>query len=143
MQRFSAIDQFKLRLSYGLAGNPSINPYQSLTHLKSGGYSFGGSVGSAYYPSTLGNADLSWETTRQSDVGMDLGLYHDRLNVTADYYAKKTTNLLLQVNLPSESGFLTAFENAGACRREQGRACAEPSRRKGAGHWPGDHAGRV
>jgi TonB-linked SusC/RagA family outer membrane protein len=114
MQRFTAIDQLKLRVSYGLAGNPSISPYQSLTHLRSGGYSFGGNVGSAYYPSTLGNADLSWETTRQADVGLDLGLYRDRLDVTADYYAKKTTNLLLQVNLPPESGFLTAFENAGS-----------------------------
>ena len=114
MQRFTAIDQLKLRISYGVAGNPSIAPYQSLTHLASGGYAFGTTIGSSYYPSVLGNADLTWESTKQTDVGFDLGLMQDRVNVTADYYAKKTDNLLLQVTLPSESGFLSAYQNAGS-----------------------------
>ena len=114
MRRFTSIDQLKLRVSYGVAGNPSIAPYQSLTHLASGGYALGTSIGSAYYPSTLGNPDLSWESTRQGDVGVDLGLYHDRVNLTADYYAKRTNDLLLQVSLPAETGFLSAYENAGS-----------------------------
>jgi TonB-linked SusC/RagA family outer membrane protein len=114
MRRFESIDQLKLRASYGVAGNPSISPYQSLTHLSAGQYVYGTSIGPAYYPSTLGNADLQWESTKQADYGMDLGMFHDRLSVTADYYAKRTENLLLAVDLPSESGYTTAFKNAGA-----------------------------
>ncbi|MEP6733752.1 MAG: TonB-dependent receptor [bacterium] len=114
MRRFTSIDQLKLRASYGVAGNPSIAPYQSLTHLNSGQYVFGSSIGAAYYPSTLGNADLKWESTKQVDYGVDLGMYQDRVSFTADYYHKKTDDLLLQIDLPSEAGFTTAYVNAGS-----------------------------
>ena len=118
MRRFTAIDQLKLRVSYGVAGNPSIQPYQSLTHLQSGQYAFGSSIGAAYYPSTLGNANLGWESTKQVDAGLDLGLWHDRLDFTADYYHKRTDDLLLQVDLPAESGYTSAFLNAGAIQNK-------------------------
>ena len=114
MQRFGAIDQLKLRASYGVAGNPSIAPYQSLTHLSSGQYVFGSTIGAAYFPSTLGNADLRWESTKQTDYGMDLSVLHDRLSVTVDYYRKQTDDLLLQIDLPAEAGFTTAYLNAGS-----------------------------
>ncbi len=114
MQRFSLIDQLKLRASYGVAGNPSISPFQSLTHLSSGQYVFGTTIGPAYYPSTLGNADLSWESTKQLDLGFDLGVANERVSVTADYYHKRTDDLLLQIDLPSESGYNNAFVNAGS-----------------------------
>jgi len=114
MRQFTSIDQLKLRVSYGVAGNPSIRPFQSLTHLSSDAYAFGSLIGSAYYPSVLGNPDLTWESTKQADVGVDLGMFSDRLNVTADYYNKHTDNLLLEIDLPSESGFSRAFVNAGA-----------------------------
>ncbi|MFL5607807.1 MAG: SusC/RagA family TonB-linked outer membrane protein [Gemmatimonadaceae bacterium] len=114
MRRYSAIDQLKLRVSYGVAGNPSISPFQSLTHLSAGQYAFGGTIASTYYPSVLGNPNLSWESTKQTDVGVDLGVWEDRLNLTADYYHKRTDDLLLQIDLPSESGFSTAFVNAGS-----------------------------
>lgn len=114
MQRFTAIDQLKLRASYGVTGNPSISAYQSLTHLNSAQYVFGTAIGAAYYPSTLGNANLSWESTKQSDFGADLSMYHDRLNFSADYYNKRTDDLLLAVDLPTEAGFNTAYQNAGS-----------------------------
>ena len=114
MRRFTAIDQLKLRYSYGVAGNPSIAPYQSLTHLSAGQYVLGTAIGAAYYPSTLGNADLRWESTKQGDGGFDLSMWHEKVQVTADYYDKRTDDLLLQIDLPSESGFTTAFENAGS-----------------------------
>ncbi|MEO7455944.1 MAG: TonB-dependent receptor [Gemmatimonadaceae bacterium] len=118
MQRFSAIEQLKLRFSYGVAGNPSIQPFQSLTHLSSGQYIFGSSIGAAYYPSTLGNDDLRWESTKQSDFGLDLSMYQDRVSFTADYYDKRTDDLLLQIDLPSEAGFNSAFVNAGAIQNK-------------------------
>ncbi|MEP6621358.1 MAG: TonB-dependent receptor [bacterium] len=114
MQRFTAVDQLKLRASYGVTGNPSIQPFQSLTHLSSAQYIFGSAIGAAYYPSTLGNADLSWESTKQSDFGADLSMWHDRVSLSADYYNKRTDDLLLAIDLPTEAGFSTAYRNAGS-----------------------------
>jgi TonB-linked SusC/RagA family outer membrane protein len=107
------IDELKLRLSYGLVGNPSIRPYQSLARLNNQTYSFGGTAYSGYYAEAVGNPNLTWETTRQLDVGFDVALM-DRFNLTADYYTKRTSNLLLQVSLPNETGFQTALANRGS-----------------------------
>jgi TonB-dependent starch-binding outer membrane protein SusC len=114
MQKFPAIELLKLRASTGLAGNPSIQPYQSMAHLLSQQYTFGGQVVPGYYPASVGNPNLGWETTRQNDVGVDLGLYGGRVTFTGDIYRKKTSDLLLAVNLPFESGFGTALQNVGA-----------------------------
>jgi TonB-dependent starch-binding outer membrane protein SusC len=114
MQKFSSIELLKFRVSTGLAGNPSIQPYQSMAHLLPQQYTFGGSVVPGYYPSSVGNPNLGWETTRQTDYGVDLGLYGGRVSFTGDIYQKKTTDLLLAVNLPFESGFASALQNIGA-----------------------------
>lgn len=114
MKRFTRLDQVKLRVSYGTAGNPSIRPYQSSSHLSSEQYTFGGIVVPAYYPSSVGNPNLSWETTRQFDLGTDVGILDNRITFSADIYRKKTTDLLLAVNLPFETGFGSALQNIGA-----------------------------
>jgi TonB-dependent starch-binding outer membrane protein SusC len=107
------IDELKFRASYGLVGNPSIRPYQSLSRLNDQGYSFGGTPFAGYYPVAVGNPNLTWESTRQVDAGFDLGLL-DRFTLTADYYKKRTTDLLLQVRLPMETGFQSALANRGS-----------------------------
>ena len=66
MAKYPKVELLKLRVSYGLAGNPSIRPYQSMAHLLSQQYTFGGQVGPGYYPAVIGNPELSWETTRQT-----------------------------------------------------------------------------
>jgi TonB-linked SusC/RagA family outer membrane protein len=109
----SALNDLKFRISYGLVGNPSIRPYQSLASLNNTGYSFGGNPVSGYFVNVVGNPDLTWETTRQLDEGVDLALW-DRFNLTADVYRKRTSNLLLQVSLPFETGFESALANRGA-----------------------------
>ena len=111
--QIAAFDELKLRASYGLVGNPSIRPYQSLARLNDQGYSFGGTPYAGYYPAAVGNPDLTWETTRQTDIGLDVGLF-GRLVLTLDYYYKKTTDLLLQIDLPLESGFQSALANRGS-----------------------------
>jgi len=112
MKNVGAVNDLKVRASWGVAGNPSIRPYQSLARLISGGYSFGGNPVTGYFPVGVANDELTWESTRQLDVGFDLGLF-DRVSVTADYYRKTTDDLLLTVDLPSESGFARALVNAG------------------------------
>ena len=114
MQHVPSVELLKLRVSDGLAGNPSIRPYQSIAHLAMQQYTFGGTVVGGYFPSSVGNPELGWETTHQLDVGLDLGLYGGRVSFTGDVYRKKTTNLLLAVNPPYESGFAAALRNVGA-----------------------------
>ncbi|HTE46199.1 MAG TPA: SusC/RagA family TonB-linked outer membrane protein, partial [Gemmatimonadaceae bacterium] len=116
MTKYSKVELLKFRASYGLAGNPSIRPYQSMAHLLSQQYTFGGTVVPGYYPASVGNPNLGWESTKQLDIGADLGLFSGRVSLTADVYQKTTDDLLLAVNLPFESGFASALQNAGSVR---------------------------
>jgi TonB-linked SusC/RagA family outer membrane protein len=111
----SWVDEAKLRASSGLVGNPSIRPYNSLARLASQNYSFGGSLVPGYYPFSVANPDLTWESTRERNYGIDLGFFN-RLTVTADAYTKTTRDLLLTVQLPLETGFVNALQNLGAIR---------------------------
>ena len=118
------VSDLKFRFSWGEAGNPSIRPYQSLTRLSAQSYAFGnGSGQTGYYASTLGNPELSWETTEQRDVGMDAGFWDNRVEVTGDIYMKRTFNLLLARQLPPDVGFSTALLNIGGVRN-RGRELA-------------------
>jgi TonB-linked SusC/RagA family outer membrane protein len=113
MDAVGAVDELKLRASYGVAGNPGIRPYQSLARLTSTSYSFGGTIVSGYFPTGVSNPELTWESTSQVDLGIDLGLWN-RVLLTADWYRKRTDDLLLLVDLPSESGFARGLLNAGS-----------------------------
>ena len=112
MQDIDAIDELKFRVSYGIVGNPSIRPYNSLARLNNQGYSFGGSQVPGYYVTAIGNPDLTWESTRGVDYGVDLE-FLGRFAVTADYYKKRTKDLLLLVNLDPLTGFNSALANRG------------------------------
>ena len=106
------VTELKLRGSYGAVGNPGIRPYQSLARLNDQPYSFGGQQYAGYYITAVGNPDLKWETTKEANGGLDLALF-DRVTIIADYYKKRTTDLLLQIELPYETGFETALANRG------------------------------
>lgn len=114
MRRFSAINNLKLRASYGTVGNPSISPYQSLTRLTAQQYTFNGTLAPGYYPAAIGNPTLTWESTKQSNLGLDLSVLGGRIDVVLEKYNKRTDDLLLQIDLPSEVGYASAFVNAGS-----------------------------
>ena len=111
---FKKISLLKLRLSAGSTGNQSIPPYQSLAQLTYYPYNFSSSTVSGYAPSTISNKNLGWEKTFQVDAGLDVGLYKDRLNITADYYYKKTTDLLLTRTVPGTSGLSDFYSGQGS-----------------------------
>src|SRR5690606_12260812 len=69
-------------------------------------------------PSNLGNANLMWESTKQADIGIDLGFLNDRISITADVYRKITTDLLLNAQLPLSTGFSSVFNNIGELKNE-------------------------
>ena len=107
-------DNFKLRASYGVTGNNQIPAYSALGLLNPGNYVFDDAFYSGKVPSSVANPDLKWETTAQYNVGIDLGFFKNRLTVTAEVYYKKTTDLLLDIQLPLSSGFETALKNIGS-----------------------------
>jgi TonB-linked SusC/RagA family outer membrane protein len=118
LKRLGWFDDLKLRASIGRTGNQDIGNYASLSTLASTAYVFGGQRAIGYVPGTLANPNLKWETTAQTDLGMDVAMLNNRLNVTADYYNKKTNDLLLYVPVPAISGFSSALENVGSVRNK-------------------------
>ena len=114
MKDVKSVSNLKLRLSYGVVGNAGISPYQSQGTLVSVKPPFGDGIASGgLAPLTLPNADLAWESTSQFDAGIDIGLFDNRLSITADYYRKYTTDLLYAVDLPMYSGYMFSMRNLG------------------------------
>lgn len=97
------ITNFKLRASYGVTGNQEIGNYQSLALLSKNNYIYDNNILMGFKEG-IGNSDLKWERTHQIDLGFDLSLW-DRLNITFDYYTRRTTDMLYNVPIPTTSGF--------------------------------------
>lgn len=119
IQKLKVFDQLKLRVSYGKTGNESIGVYRSLSLLGTSfgtrsSYIYGGTRVPIAYPSNIANPDLSWEKTGEFNVGLDVGILNGRLSFSADYYHKKTTDLLLDVPVPSQTGYGSVLKNTGA-----------------------------
>ncbi|GAC1593737.1 MAG: TonB-dependent receptor [Hymenobacter sp.] len=115
LQDVAALTNLKLRASYGLTGNQGIPPYTSLTQLNTAApYPINGSsLSPGVTLGSLGNPDLRWEKTAQLDVGVDVGLFANRLQFTADLYQKRTSDLLLNVPVPLISGYPSVLRNVG------------------------------
>jgi len=108
------VSNLKIRTSYGVSGNQAISPYQTLASLNNVNVVFNNVQTTGYVLGGLANPNLKWESTAEFDLGADIGLWADRVQLTADYYNKKTTNLLLPVNLPGSTGFGQVLENVGS-----------------------------
>ncbi|HEX2209855.1 MAG TPA: TonB-dependent receptor [Longimicrobium sp.] len=115
MRDVEALDELKLRVAYGATGNAAVQPYQSLAVLDPRNTSFGGTTVTGYRQTALANRELGWETTYQFDAGVDVGLW-GWATLTADYYNRRTEDLLFPVQLPLETGFREVWQNAGTVR---------------------------
>ncbi|WP_229310500.1 TonB-dependent receptor [Larkinella arboricola] len=107
------ISDLKVRASWGLTGSQAISAYATLNQLNSGKTVFGDALYNTFAPGTLLPGNLKWETTEQKDFGVDLGLFSDRIVVTADYYVKNTRDLLNTVALPASLGYTSTIKNVG------------------------------
>ncbi|HMO62019.1 MAG TPA: TonB-dependent receptor [Ferruginibacter sp.] len=105
-----AVSFLKVRASYGRVGNAEIGNFPQLG-LFSGDAGYAGNAGQR--PTQIANPNLRWETTDQFDVGLDFGLFGNRITGELDYYVKKTSGLLLNVNVPATTGFTTQTKNVG------------------------------
>lgn len=129
LKDYKQISLLKLRASYGVSGNQGISPYQTIERY---GSSFYYTDGREYITYGIGlpigregpddrflswggiaNKSLGWESTSQFDVGIDLSMFNNRLNITADYYHKNTVDLLRQQFLPLSTGFDKIWINDG------------------------------
>lgn len=108
------VSNLKLRYSYGTSGNQAISSYATFANMTSANYPFGSSVinGYATDPDNPGNADLTWETTYQHDIGIDLQLFN-RIDLTVDAYHKMTCDLLQQKQVATSTGLSQILSNFG------------------------------
>ncbi|TDH24602.1 TonB-dependent receptor [Segetibacter sp. 3557_3] len=116
LQNSAVISDLKLRASYGLTGNFKIPNYGALGSLSYAAYVFGGATAGSINgaaPSSQPNPNLSWERTAQVNLGLDGGLFGNKLTFAIDYYNSNTTDLLLNVPVPLSTGFSTELVNIG------------------------------
>lgn len=101
--------QVKFRASYGITGNNDISSTATYALLSSTMYA--DQIG--YRPSSLPNQDLGWEKTKSTDIALDISLFKNQIQLSADWYTKKTTNLLYYVPIPRASGYSSYLSNLG------------------------------
>ncbi|MAU16827.1 MAG: SusC/RagA family TonB-linked outer membrane protein [Muricauda sp.] len=107
------ISELKLRASWGQTGNFEIPNYGAVGLLSPQNYNLGGNQINGLVQSTIPNPNLTWEKSEQIDLGIELGLFNNRVFLLADYYDTKTRDLLLNVAISSVSGFETTLRNLG------------------------------
>jgi TonB-dependent starch-binding outer membrane protein SusC len=114
LKSVDVLSDLKLRLSYGLSGNQAVSSRQTKSTLGITQYPYGGVLQTGVFPSVLGNADLKWETTKQLNIGLDFGLWNQRVTGTVNYYVKNTDDLLQYLPLPANSGYSSQLTNVGS-----------------------------
>jgi len=115
----NVVNEAKLRASWGLVGNQAINPYETQSTLSPNFSVWGNNIQTiGFAPNRLGNPFLVWETTSNSNIAADLGFFNNRVTATVEYYKRKTTDLLLNVQTPPSSGFSTVADNVGTLLNE-------------------------
>lgn len=101
------IDELKIRGSWGQLGNQEIQPFQYLPLLvNTAGYGFGGNVNTGVFAPQPANENVTWETSTQTDIGIDLALFNRKVTLSVDYYDKETDGILLPGTLPLAFGFI-------------------------------------
>lgn len=117
MGGISQISTLKLRAGYGVTGNNQIpvNSGLQLANISNTSYPFNNGLNTAVDPSSrFANSDITWETTKGTNFGIDIGLLEDRFTLSTNYYINKTTGLLLDVQLPAYSAFTNSIQNIGS-----------------------------
>ena len=109
------LDDLSVRASAGVSGNDAISAYRSHAALSTttGGYLFDGKQPVAYYRSRIDSPDLKWEKTASYNLGLDFSGFEGRISLTAEAYIAKTSDLLLNVQVPSQVGYSSKFVNIG------------------------------
>jgi TonB-linked SusC/RagA family outer membrane protein len=119
MKNIKGISTADLRISYGTSGNNRVDNYAYSAPIVLSGsgtgtrYSFNNNIITGAVPTKMFNPDLRWETSKMLDIGLETGFLKDRISVEVDYYDKRTSDLLLNSNIPPSLGYSLALENIG------------------------------
>jgi TonB-linked SusC/RagA family outer membrane protein len=116
IKKLNVFNNLKLRASFGYTGAEAIAPYSSQAALRIPGNSYiiGDTRALIYVPDRVENPNLKWETTRQFDLGLEMAFFKNRLSFEIDYYSKLTTDLLLDEQLPTQTGYTSRVNNLGS-----------------------------
>jgi TonB-linked SusC/RagA family outer membrane protein len=115
MQNVGLFSDLKIRASWGQLGNQQIGsdfPYVSSISIGNNNYIFGNSIYTGATQNVMANPAIQWETTETTNFGLDAGFLDNRLNLTAEYYIRKTNDILLQIPIPLNVGLSPATQNA-------------------------------
>lgn len=110
------ISELKIRTSWGVSGNNAIGQYNQYNRLSQGRYVIDGNIVSGWAPNNIGNPDLKWEKSTQTNIGLDFGLLRNRIFMQVDLYNSKTTDMLLNSIVPSSLGVSRMLRNVGSVR---------------------------
>ncbi|EIJ38534.1 TonB-linked outer membrane protein, SusC/RagA family [Galbibacter orientalis DSM 19592] len=113
MKDSKVISKLKLKASYGITGNDNFSDYKWVSTITQQRGSLGNNTVTTYFPTNLENKNLAWEGTKQLNVGFDIGVWKNRISLEVDLYTSKSNDLLLDVPVPSITGFTNAFSNIG------------------------------
>jgi len=113
LRNSTIIDNLKLRVSYGRTGNQGIQPYQTITTENTTRFPFNGISTIGVQAGVLGNADLHWETTLGTNLGVDFSILKNRIGGTIDAYSNTTSGLILSRSLPIITGYTSVLDNIG------------------------------
>ena len=105
--------QLKVRASYGLNGNQAVGSYKSMARLEEENYLSGSSTMAGYFPSTLGQEKLGWESSRTFNFGLDIGLFKQRVTGDLNMYVTNTYDLLLNRSISAVHGITSILQNIG------------------------------
>jgi TonB-linked SusC/RagA family outer membrane protein len=119
MKDITVITNLKLRAGYGITGNSAVSPYSTIGQITSSRYNWDKTVAAmGYAPLSLSNLELSWEKTAQYNVGLDFGIFKDRISGAIDLYLQNTSDLLMTRSIPTISGFSSIVQNVGSTRNK-------------------------
>jgi TonB-dependent starch-binding outer membrane protein SusC len=116
MDEVGFLSELTIRSSFGFTGNDSIGNYSWISAMSQNRVAIGNNLFTTFHPSSVQNPDLRWERTKQLNVGVNIGLFDDRILFEGDYYRSDSDGLLLNVPVPSTSGFTSQITNIGAIR---------------------------
>lgn len=120
MKNQKVVSNLKLRAGWGKTGNSAIEPYMTKGGLKLSKYVWdnGATEVLGYAPYIMANSNLTWETTKQWNLGLDFGFLNNRLSGTADLYLQRTSDLLLERQIPVVTGFGSVLSNVGETKNK-------------------------
>jgi TonB-linked SusC/RagA family outer membrane protein len=118
MKSITQISQMKLRIGYGVTGNASVPPYVTSGPLAQYDYIFGATVATGYIPGDMPNPNLGWEKTAQTNIGLDFGLFRNRISGTIELYQSNIYDLLMTRNIPAITGFTQIRDNVGKMKNQ-------------------------